>query len=174
MMFTSAPEIITERLRLRGLMIDDFDAFHSLRQDPEIYRHITGKPATIEDSWARLMRGVGHWQLLGFGFWAVEEASTRDFIGEAGIFDVRRDMAPSLDGKIEAGWTLKGTAQGKGYAFEAMSAVLAWGDARLGRPTYAAIITPDNDRSLKLAARLGFQERYRTTHQGDAVIVLER
>ncbi len=63
--------------------------------DPEVTRYIGGKPLTEEESWARLLRYVGHWSLLGFGYWVVEEKTTGNFIGEVGFADYKRDL-PSL------------------------------------------------------------------------------
>ena len=49
-----------------------------------IARFIGGRPYTREEVWARILRYVGHWTLKGYGFWAIEEKLSGDFIGEAG------------------------------------------------------------------------------------------
>ena len=93
--------------------------------DPEVTRYIGGTPLTEEESWARLLRYVGHWSLLGFGYWVVEEKTTGNFIGEVGFADYKRDL-PSLKDLPEIGWVFSSQASGKGYATEAVRAASAW------------------------------------------------
>ena len=75
---------------------------------------------------------LGHWSLMSFGYWALEEKETGRFIGELGFADFKRDIEPSLKGIPELGWALASPAHGKGYATEALRVVGAWGDARFG------------------------------------------
>src|ERR1700736_5753720 len=86
----------TERLRLRGHTIEDASKVKALWSDSEVTRYIGGKPLTDEECWSRLLRYVGHWSLLGFGFWIVEEKLTGDFVGEVGFSDYKRDLEPAL------------------------------------------------------------------------------
>jgi hypothetical protein len=47
--------------------------------NPDVTRHIGGKPYTEEESWARFLRYFGHWLLLGFGYWPLRSSRhTRD------------------------------------------------------------------------------------------------
>ena len=96
---------------------------------PIVTRFIGGKPRTREESWIRFLRHAGMWQHMGFGFWAIEEKATGRFIGEAGFHELRRDMEPSIEGTLEAGWGFVTDAHGKGYATEAVPPLLAWGEA---------------------------------------------
>ena len=99
--------------------------------DPQVVAHISGTPSTAEQSWSRLLRYTGHWQHLGFGYWVVESKADGAFIGEVGFADYYRDTTPSITGLPEAGWALKTAAHGKGYATEAVSAMLHWADRNL-------------------------------------------
>ena len=63
---------------------------------------------------------------------------------------------------------------GRGYATEAVSAVLAWGDAELGRRQTVCLISPDNLPSLRVAAKAGYREQQRTTYKGQPTIIFER
>ncbi|MEO7093194.1 MAG: GNAT family N-acetyltransferase, partial [Polyangiales bacterium] len=78
---------------------------------------------------------------------------------------------PQLDAP-ECGWVLASTAHGKGYATEAVAAVTAWADARFARTT--CIIDPDNDPSLRVAAKTGFLAVRDSELGGNPVIVFER
>jgi RimJ/RimL family protein N-acetyltransferase len=166
--------IETARLRLRPHRADDLDAGFALWSNPATVQHISGTPSTRDESWARLLRYAGHWALLGFGYWAVEERASGRFVGDVGLGDFKRALEPSLDGMPEAGWVLDPTAHGRGYATEAARAALAWADANLAAGTSACIIAPENGPSLRVAEKCGFREWARTTYKGHPTIVLRR
>ena len=170
----AAPVIETERLRLRAHRLTDFADCLALWNEPDVYRHITGKPGTEGEVWGRILRYIGHWAALGFGYWAVEDKSTGQFIGEVGFGDYKREIEPPLTGMPELGWVLSPTWHGKGYGTEAVGAALAWGDAHFGRRRICCIAAPENTASLRLAAKFGFREALRTTYLGDPTILFVR
>src|SRR5881397_4422050 len=57
------------------------------------------KPVNREDSWRRLMSGVGAWALIGMGPWAVELKADGRMVGHCGFFHFERDMRPSIVGE---------------------------------------------------------------------------
>jgi len=142
--------------------------------DPAVSRHIGGKTFTEEESWTRLLRYVGHWALLGFGYWVIEEKATGSFAGEIGFADYKRKLEPSLKDVPEIGWVLATQAQGRGYATEAARAVIAWGDAHLGSSRTACIVHPENLPSIRVAEKCGYRELVRTTYQGQPTTVFLR
>jgi len=151
-----APRIETERLILREFRAGDLDAHSATLGDEEIMRHIGGKPVNREDSWRRLLMGVGMWSMIGMGPWAVEQKSDRRMVGHCGFFQFQRDMTPSILGEPEMGWIFDRSVHGQGIAFEACSAALDWADRALNARSYPAIIDLMNAASMKLAERLGF------------------
>lgn len=167
------PVIETERLRLRGHELSDFDACAAMWADPDVVRFISGKPSTREESWGRLLRYPGHWALLDYGFWLIEEKASGAFVGEGGFMSFQRDIDPPFEAP-EQGWALAPAMHGKGYAFEAVSAMLGWGERHFGRRDFVCMISPANEPSLKLAARLGYREYERTTYKGEATVLLRR
>ena len=92
--------------------------------DPRVTRHIGGRPFTRDEVWAKILRYVGHWSLLGYGYWVVEDRASGSFLGEAGLADFKRGIGPGFDGAPEIGWVLAPAAQGAGVATEAVRAVL--------------------------------------------------
>jgi RimJ/RimL family protein N-acetyltransferase len=170
----SAPLLETDRLRLRGHRVGDFSDLAAMWADPGVTRHIGGRPFTHEESWSKLVRYAGHWPLLGFGFWAVEERATGRFVGDVGFADFQRDMTPSFEGAPEAGWVLAPWAHGRGYATEALRAALAWGDASFGGKRVVCLIDQDNEASVRVATKCGFVEYARTTYKGTPGILLRR
>lgn len=167
------PILETERLRLRGHSVADFDATAAMWDDPAVFRFISGKPSTREESWGRLLRYPGHWTLLGHGFWLIEEKASGRFVGEGGFGAFKRDMIPAFDAP-EQGWALAPWAHGKGYAYEAVSATLAWGERHFGRRDFVCMIAPGNAPSLKLAAKLGYREYARTSYKSAPTVLLRR
>jgi RimJ/RimL family protein N-acetyltransferase len=168
------PVIETDRLRLRAHRQDDFAACAAMWAVPEVVRYIGGKPFTVEEVWARVLRYAGHWQWRGCGFWAREEKSTGVFAGDLGFAEFKRDIDPSIQGIPEIGWVLAPHAQGKGYATEAVRAIVAWGDHHFDQPRTVCLIHPENQPSLRVAEKCGYQQFHRTTYHGQPTIILER
>jgi hypothetical protein len=108
------PILETLRLKLRPHRLSDFIYSAAMWADPFVAQYTSGKPLTEEESWTKFLRYAGHWQLLGFGYWAVEEKATGDFIGEIGFADYKRDLQPSLNGMPEIGWVLASPAHPPG------------------------------------------------------------
>lgn len=78
---TMAPLILTEHLRMRGHCREDFANSAQLWADRTVTRYIGGKPLSREEVWGRLLRYVGHWSVMGFGYWVVEERTSNQFVG---------------------------------------------------------------------------------------------
>jgi RimJ/RimL family protein N-acetyltransferase len=168
------PVLVTERLRLRGHRLSDFSRCAAMWADAGVARYIGGKPLTEEESWTKFLRYVGHWALLGFGYWAVEEKATGDFVGEIGFADYKRDLEPSLKGVPEIGWALASRVHGRGYATEAVRAAVAWGDAHFSPARTACIISPENVASVRVAVKCGYREFQLTTYKGHATMMFVR
>jgi RimJ/RimL family protein N-acetyltransferase len=166
--------IETARLTLRGHRLADFSDCVAMWADPIVTRHIGGKPFSEEDAWARFLRYAGHWLLLGFGYWAIEEKDSGSFVGELGFADYKRDITPSLKGTPELGWALAASAHGKGYAKEAVRAVLTWGEAHFASARTVCIIHPENLASIRVAEKCGYKEFQRTTYKSHATIIFHR
>lgn len=168
------PVIETQRLILRGHRLEDFDALAALWADPQVARFIMGKPATREESWARLLKYAGHWRLLGFGFWAVELKAAGSFIGDVGFANWHRQITPSLDAMPEAGWVFSSTTHGRGMASEAVQAALAWADHHFAGGTTTCIVGVDNVASIRIAQKTGYREYARSEFKDKQVIQFRR
>ena len=91
----------TERLTLRMFRQEDIDAYAAMCADPEVMRFLGGKTLSRHDAW-RSMAGVcGHWELRGYGMWAVVEKSSGEMIGRVGCLN------PEGWPGFEVGWTLR-------------------------------------------------------------------
>jgi RimJ/RimL family protein N-acetyltransferase len=160
------PILETERLRLRGHRIDDFTQCAAMWADPVVTQYVGGKPFTAEETWAKLLRYAGHWGLLGYGYWVIEDKNTEEFFGEVGFADYKRELQPPLQSVPEIGWALASRAHGRGYATEAVRAVVAWGDEEFKSASTACIIAPDNASSIRVAVKCGYTELQSATYMG--------
>ena len=165
--------LITERLTLTPVAVSDYDDLCAMWGDPEVIRHIFPEPLNGEDVWFRLLRDIGHWEALGHGNWTLRLKDTGEHVGGVGVLDFHRVLEPAFDAP-ELGWGLRSAFQGKGLAFEAVSAALAWCDEALNTPRTVCMIDPSNAPSLALAARAGYREYARTNYKGAPVVLLER
>ena len=171
---TEIPVIETNRLILRGHRLDDFSDCVAMWSDPIVTRFIGGKPFSEEETWARLLRYAGHWSMMDFGYWAIEEKDTHSFVGELGFADFKRDIEPSIKGMPELGWALISRVHGKGYATEVVRAVVAWGEQHFGSARTVCIIRPENVASIRVAEKCGYRELQRTAYKGHATIIFAR
>jgi RimJ/RimL family protein N-acetyltransferase len=178
----AVPVLHTPRLLLRGHRVDDLDDSVAMWSDPDVVRYIGGKPFTREEVWQRFLRYVGHWTVLGFGYWVVTERTTGRFVGEAGAGDAGRELEPAWGPVMEIGWALSSWAHGKGMATEAVGAVLAWVDAErakgeagvgAGRKV-VCMIEPGHAVSRRVAEKHGFQLYATGTYHGEAMELFER
>ncbi|UZD89851.1 GNAT family N-acetyltransferase [Cognatishimia activa] len=174
MSFTVAPTLTTERLRLRAFRREDFDDHAALWAHPTVVEHITGEPATPSEAWLRLMRAMGTWSMLGYGYWVVEDRYDQTFLGEVGVADFYRDMEPSIRGIPEAGWVLAPEAHGRGIATEAMQAVLAWVDEHLDVGKTVCILDEGYSASKNVALKLGYKDVTLTRFAGKPTLLMER
>lgn len=168
------PELQTPRLTLRAHAPADFEAACGMWEDPAVTRFIGGKPSSAQQTWARLLTYLGHWTAMGYGYWAIEERSTRAFAGEIGFADFKRDISPSMRGIPELGFALVSRFHGRGIAREAATAVLAWGDAHLPSRRTVCLVNEENAASLHLVRMLGYREFDRTRYNGARAVFLER
>jgi RimJ/RimL family protein N-acetyltransferase len=169
-----APTLTTPRLTLSGHGLADFADSFALWSNPDVVRFIGGVPSTEEEVWTRLIRHRGMWALFGFGGFAIRETASGAFVGEAGLMRLKRAITPPLGADPEAGWALMPWAHGKGYAREAMEAILAWTDQTLGATRTVCIIDPNNGPSLRLAERLGYRRLADALYREEPILELER
>ena len=114
-------KIETERLFLREMVEDDFEALRRVLGDRDIMRHY---PYEFDD--ARIRSWIGRnrerYSIFGFGLWAVCRKDTGEMIGDCGL------TMQIIDGQIrpEIGYHIRADHQRQGFAKEAACAVRDW------------------------------------------------
>ncbi|MGH7024086.1 MAG: GNAT family N-acetyltransferase [Caulobacteraceae bacterium] len=143
-----APTLQTERLVLRALAPEDFDAFAAMCADPEVMRFLGGvQPRSV--AWRGFTSVAGSWAMQGFGMFSVIERTSGRWIGRIGPH--RPEGWPGT----EVGWGLVQDAWGKGYAVEAASAAMDFAVDQLGWTEVIHCIEDGNTASQNVAKRLG-------------------
>ena len=143
----------TDRLILRWVSLEDAEFILGLLNEPSWLQFIGDKGVrTVEDARAYVLKGpVDMYSRLGFGLYLVELKESVLPIGMCGL--IKRDTLEDVD----IGFAFLPAYWGKGYAYEAAAAVLAYGEKVLGLNRIVAITSLDNDRSAKLLEKLGLR-----------------
>ena len=159
----------TERLLLRRWRPEaDLDPLAGLCADAEVMRYVgAGRPLTRTESGNLLAAIERHWDEHGYGLWAVEvkeQAGGRpgEAIGFAGL--AIPSFLPAVLPAVECGWRLARDWWGRGLATEAARASVAWGREELGLAGVVSIIAPGNERSVRVAEKLGMRRARDRVH----------
>jgi RimJ/RimL family protein N-acetyltransferase len=145
------PRLKTPRLVLRGLRRTDFDAFAA---DLAAREKAPG-PVDRRTAWRMFAASAGSWALDGIGWWAVELASSSEYVGVCGVF--HREPHPDRETTaedLEIGWNIHPPFRRQGFATEAAAAVLAYGLEHRA-PRVVALIDADNHPSIRVSEGIG-------------------
>ena len=148
-------ELRTPRLLLRPWRPQDEAPMTAINRDPEVVRYLN-RP--VSEAALAAFHGilVEHWKRHGFGLFAVESreaGSEGALLGFAGV--AYPTYLPALAQRPEIGWRLARGAWEKGLATEAALAARDHAFAVLGMPELIAIVHPRNERSRRVATKLG-------------------
>lgn len=156
----------TPRLRLRMFRRADFDAYADMLADPEVARYLSnGQPLSRPEAWRNMAAVVGHWQLLGFGPWAVVERDSGEFVGRIGPY------CPAGWPGLELTWMIRRSSWGQGYATEGARVALAYIFQQMARDLVISLIRPENAASIRVAEKMGEKLQDRIEFYGEEALV---
>ena len=161
----------TDRLVLRRYTLEDAEFVFRLVNDPSWLRFIGDKNVhNLEDARRYLREGpLDMYERYGFGMYRVEERDSGTPAGMCGL--IKRDTLPDAD----VGYAFLPEFRGKGYAFEAASAVLEYGNRVFGLKRILAITSLDNAGSIRVLEKAGMKfEREMEFRPGDPVKLFAR
>ena len=147
----------TERLFLREMTMDDFDALYAVLSDSSIMQHY---PYSFDEERVRswIERNLKRYTDDGFGLWAVCLKDTGEMIGDCGL------TLQNIDGQMlpEIGYHIRKDQQRKGYAKEAAAAVRDWAFQNTEYPALYSYCKYTNVGSFKTAESIGmhFEKEY--------------
>lgn len=150
----SSNELPTSRLLLRQWRPSDLEPFAAMNSDPDVMRYYPA-PWSREQSDAfakRVMRLIDE---RGWGFWAVEERASGQFIGFIGLHIPSHELP--FYPCVEVGWRLTKSYWGLGYATEAAQSAISFGFQQLRLAELVAFTAIANLRSRAVMERLGMR-----------------
>ena len=147
----------TERLFLRKMNMDDYEALYAVLSDSKIMQHY---PYSFDEERVRswIERNMSRYTENGFGLWAVCLKATGEMIGDCGL------TLQNIDGQMlpEIGYHIRRDQQRKGYAKEAAKAVLDWALKNTDYSAFYSYCKYTNVPSYKTAEAIGmhFEKEY--------------
>lgn len=153
----TAVVLTTPRLTLRAIAVDDLDPHMALINTPAVMQYLGGvQPREVIA--AKHAASRASFAAEGFGFMMMEERATGDIIGHCGLRRVAHPLAPNPH-DFEIGWLVREDRWRRGYALEAMRAVVDWGFGAIGAPQIVALTCAANVGSWRLMEKLGMDRR---------------
>lgn len=141
----------TKRLILRQWRKSDFPLFAAMNADPVVMEQFPNALTTAEsDEFAQ--RIADHIEQQGWGLWAVEHKSTKQFMGFVGLQESWSGLPFPVEKEI--GWRLAKEYWGKGFATEAAQAVLQFAFKNLGLEKVISFTSISNKASRKVMERI--------------------
>ena len=139
----------TERLTLRQFRDDDWRDLHAYYSDPLASKYTVGRAFTEGETWRAMCSMIGHWQLRGYGPYAVEEKASSKVLGPVGLWYPNDWPEPEIK------WALAPQYWGKGFASEAARAVQKIAHAHMPDTPLISFINALNKPSIQLALAIG-------------------
>ncbi len=156
----SAVEIATGRILLRKARDGDRDRLIELQTDPQVWAYLGGpRPREAVEHRLDQIGGAANATPRSGGF-IIADKATDELIGTVELNRRAADLPGHVteDGEeLELSFLLRPDAWGTGLAFEATTAVLRAAAGELSDQPIILVTQTANERSLRLAARLGFQ-----------------
>lgn len=159
----------TDRLVLRKISLEDAPFILELVNDAAFLRFIGDKGVrTLGEACDYILQGpVDSYEHKGFGLYLVELKESGASIGMCGL--IKRDALEDVD----IGYAFLPEFRGKGYAFEAADAVMAFGKSAFGLARIVAVVSTENYDSIRVLEKLGLRfERMVRLFEGDEEIKL--
>ena len=142
-------KVETERLILRVFKESDWVDLHKLYSDPDCTQYTIQRTLTEGESWRAMATMIGHWQIRGYGPYAVEDKSSGKVMGPVGLWYPNDWPEPEIK------WALSREFWGRGYASEAARAVKRIAANNMPETSLISLIFAENKASIKLAEALG-------------------
>ena len=156
--------LVTERLLLRRSRPEDAETISSYRSDPEVQRQQGWERTDPEGVRTDIveMSGREPGEPGGWVQFSVEERERGRLVGDVGL-----SPADGEPGVIKVGYTMAPAVQGRGYATEAVGALVAYAFDTLDADIVRAYASAENIPSLRVAEKVGMKLVERFEHRSD-------
>lgn len=142
--------VVTERLELAAVTVEDLPDFHRLHSDPRTYLHAPeSRHPDLAHSASVLEGCIEDWTTRGLGYWSARDRQTGDYLGCGGVRD---------SGEVwNVYYRFFPSAWGRGLATELVREAGPRAHSIDHNAVLQAVIRPWNQASRRLAERLGMQ-----------------
>jgi ribosomal-protein-alanine N-acetyltransferase len=152
-LFTPFPVLSTPRLILRALRPTDLDDLYKYASDPEIDQYVPWEHyQTIGEARENLNEFLEDYEKHGLGAWGIEHRADKKLIGIINI-----SLPHRINRRVELGYTISRTYWRKGYATEAVQAVIQFGFETMGLVRIEAVVLPEHLASARVLEKSGMQ-----------------
>ena len=162
-------EIISERLSLRPVEVEDVDALHVLWTDEQVRRFLwDGEVIPLERTRQIVDKNRGLFDAYGFGIWGVRERGSDELLGFSGYWHFR--TPPSLEllfGVAASYWN-------RGIATESSRRVIRYAFEDLGFDKVEASTDLNNAGSIRVFAKIDMQLDRREVIDGLGTVFYRR
>ena len=150
--FSPFPELKTERLVLRRILMDDAQALFEMRSDERVMQYLDRPRAKSIAEMENLIRLIDHDIENNNGItWGLSLSGTSRLIGTMGFWNITKAHF-----RAEIGYLLHPDYQGKGLMLESARKTIDFGFREMGLHSIEANVNPNNLRSAKMLEKCGF------------------
>lgn len=161
------PILITERLILRQLSIDDQQDIFALRSDPKINKFLDRELYKTNEEAINFIYKINDTiEKSNIYYWAISLAATKTFVGTICLFDFS-----SENNSCEMGYELMTKFQGQGIMKEAVQVVIDYVFQTLNLKKILAFTHFENQNSINLLLKFNFVKSVETDKADPNLII---
>ena len=161
--FTPFPRLITDRLVLRQLQMEDDEEIFFLRSDETVNKYLVAPIAkSIQDARdfiGKINKAISNGESI---YWAITVKGDNKLIGTICIWNIEPETK-----KAEIGYVLHPAYSGRGFMQEAVTTVIQYGFRQMKLECLDAVLHPQNKKSIILLEKCGFSY---TEESGDEAV----
>lgn len=151
--------IKTNRLTLRLLESEDIDLLDALESDPEVKQFFPDGARARDKTEAMIKRFIAYYKEKGLPCFLLFDINSEEFIGRAGF-------GLTESGETEVGYVLHKKFWGKGYASEAVTALLHYAKKHINADYIIAYADVANTAATRVMEKCGMIYYKTDTGQG--------
>jgi ribosomal-protein-alanine N-acetyltransferase len=151
--FEKFPELESERLYYRKLLISDAEDFLKIRSNDEVMKYMDNRKMTTVSEAENFISSVNDDYLKKSGIaWAIIEKSSKAFIGSFEFWKIKPEHC-----RAEIGYALNHNYWKNGYMSETFKTMIDFGFNQLRLHSIEANVNPQNEKSIKVLEKSGFK-----------------
>lgn len=152
--FKTFPELKSERLLYRKILLKDSKDLYLIRSNDDVMRFMDSYTIGSISETEKLIRSVWEAYKNGSGIsWGIIEKCSNSFIGYFGFWRIIPEHC-----RAEIGFALHPKYWGNGYMTETLNTLIKYGFNKIKLHSIEANVNPENKNSIKLLEKTGFKK----------------